>query len=52
MDLNFRSDNETPAAPAIMEAIEAANHGTAHAYAEDHWSMQRDEAFSVRSLPG
>jgi threonine aldolase len=48
MDLNFRSDNETPAAPAIMEAIEAANHGTAHAYAEDDWSMQLDEAFSER----
>ena len=48
MDLNFRSDNETPAAPAIMEAIVAANHGTAHAYAEDDWSMRLDAAFSER----
>ena len=46
MELNFRSDNETPAAPAIMEAIKASNHGTAHAYAEDDWSMKLDTAFS------
>ncbi|HKJ18317.1 MAG TPA: beta-eliminating lyase-related protein [Xanthomonadales bacterium] len=48
MELNFRSDNETPAAPAVMEAIEAANSGSAHAYAEDQWSMRLDEAFSER----
>ncbi len=48
MYLNFRSDNETPAAPAIMEAIEEANRGTAYAYAEDDWSMRLDEAFSER----
>ena len=48
MELNFRSDNETPAAPAIMEAINASNHGTAHAYAEDDWSMKLDEVFSER----
>jgi threonine aldolase len=48
MELNFRSDNETPAAPAIMEAIEKANRGTAHAYAEDDWSARLDAAFSER----
>ena len=48
MELNFRSDNETPAAPAIMEAIEKANRGTAHAYAEDEWSLKLDAAFSER----
>jgi threonine aldolase len=48
MELNFRSDNETPAAPAIMEAMTRANRGTAHAYAEDVWSGKLDEAFSER----
>ncbi|MDX1556487.1 MAG: beta-eliminating lyase-related protein [Xanthomonadales bacterium] len=48
MDLNFRSDNETPAAPAIMEAIAEANHGSAHAYGEDDWSARLDAAFSER----
>ena len=38
MELNFRSDNESPAAPAIMEALMEANHGSAWAYAEDQWS--------------
>ncbi len=46
MELNFRSDNESPAAPAIMEAIIEANRGRAWAYAEDHWSEQLDQAFS------
>jgi threonine aldolase len=48
MELNFRSDNETPAAPAIMEAMTRANRGTAHAYAEDVWFEKLDEAFSER----
>ncbi len=48
MELNFRSDNEAPAAPAIMDAVQAANRGTAHAYAEDQWSARLDEAFSDR----
>lgn len=47
MTLNFRSDNETPVAPAIMDAIVAANQGTAHAYAEDEWSAKLDAAFSA-----
>ena len=46
MELNFRSDNESPAAPAIMEALAEANHGTAWAYAEDQWSERLDAAFS------
>ena len=46
MELNFRSDNESPAAPAILSALCDANRGTAWAYAEDQWSSRLDEAFS------
>lgn len=46
MELNFRSDNESPAAPAILEAVQEANHGAAWAYADDQWSNRLDEAFS------
>ena len=46
MTTNFRSDNETPVATAILEAIIEANHGTAWAYAEDDWSERLDQAFS------
>lgn len=46
MELNFRSDNESPAAPAIFAALEAANQGTAWAYAEDQWSTLLDRSFS------
>jgi threonine aldolase len=46
MEFNFRSDNESPAAPAIMEAFVQANQGTAWAYAEDSWSERLDQAFS------
>jgi threonine aldolase len=46
MELNFRSDNESPAAPAIMAALSEANRGTAWAYAEDSLSERLDEAFS------
>jgi threonine aldolase len=46
MTANFRSDNETPVAPAIMDAILKANQGTAWAYAEDDWSEKLDRAFS------
>jgi len=46
MELNFRSDNESPAAPAIMAALLDANHGTAWAYAEDTLSERLDETFS------
>ncbi len=46
MELNFRSDNETPAAPEIQAALVAANQGTAWSYAEDKWSNRLDRAFS------
>ncbi len=46
MELNFRSDNESPAAPAILNALLEANQGTAWAYADDPWSKQLDTAFS------
>ena len=46
MIINFSSDNETPVAHAMMEAIIAANQGTATAYAEDDWSMRLNQAFS------
>jgi len=46
MEMNFRSDNESPAAPAILAAVQEANQGTAWAYAEDRWSEQLDAAFS------
>ncbi len=46
MTTNFRSDNETPVADAIMDAIVEANHGTAFAYADDDWSTRLDQAFS------
>jgi len=46
MTANFRSDNETPIAPAIMQAIVDANQGTAWAYAEDDWSNRLNRAFS------
>ena len=43
---NFRSDNETPVAAPVMEALLSANAGTAYAYADDQWSGSLDEAFS------
>jgi threonine aldolase len=45
-ELNFRSDNESPAATPVMEAVLEANRGSAWAYAEDHWSARLDAAFS------
>jgi threonine aldolase len=46
MTANFRSDNETPVANSMMQAIVEANQSTAHAYAEDDWSAKLDQAFS------
>ena len=46
MELNFRSDNESPAAPEILDAMVEANRGTAWSYAEDQWSAQLNAAFS------
>lgn len=44
--LNFKSDNEAPAHPTVLEALVKANEGFATAYAEDSWSKMLDEAFS------
>jgi threonine aldolase len=46
MELNFRSDNESPAAPAIMNALLESNLGAAWAYGDDSWSQRLDDAFS------
>jgi threonine aldolase len=46
MEMNFRSDNESPAAHAIMAAVREANQGTAWAYAEDRWSERLDRVYS------
>ena len=46
--MNFKSDNEAPAHPLVLEAIAGANHGTATAYADDAWSAKLDRAFSER----
>lgn len=46
MELNFRSDNESPAAAEILEAVVEANLGTAWSYAEDQWSERLNAAFS------
>lgn len=44
--MNFKSDNEAPAHPLILEALAEANQGMATAYADDAWSRRLDEAFS------
>lgn len=44
--MNFKSDNEAPAHPLVLEAIAEANHEMATAYAEDAWSARLDGAFS------
>ncbi|MGD8346563.1 MAG: beta-eliminating lyase-related protein [Lysobacterales bacterium] len=46
MKINFRSDNESPAAEAVLEAVNQANRGPAWAYADDEWSTRLDQAFS------
>ena len=44
--MNFRSDNEGPVADAILQAMVSANAGSAHGYAEDHYSAQLNAVFS------
>lgn len=44
--MNFKSDNEAPAHPAMIEAIGRANEGFATAYAADRYSRALDERFS------
>ncbi len=43
MAANFRSDNEHPAAPEILEALAAANTGCAHSYGDDAWTARLKE---------
>jgi threonine aldolase len=43
--IDFRSDNVATAAPEIVEAMLAANNGTAAPYGEDEWSRRLDERF-------
>ncbi len=45
-ELNFKSDNEAPAHPAILEALANANVGSATAYANDSLSLALNDAFS------
>jgi len=44
--MNFRSDNESPVAPEILQAICAANQGAANAYGADPQSAQLESVFS------
>ena len=44
--MNFKSDNEAPAHPAILEAVVEANRDFATAYAADRYSRQLDARFS------
>jgi threonine aldolase len=44
--MNFKSDNEAPVHPAIMEALVRANKGYATAYSEDRYSRALDTRFS------
>ena len=43
MAANFRSDNEHPAAPEILEALAAANTGCVHSYGDDAWTARLKE---------
>ncbi len=45
--MNFKSDNEAPAHPRILEALIEANRDFATAYADDRWSRRLDETFSA-----
>lgn len=44
--MNFTSDNEAPAHPAMIEAITRANEGFATAYSNDTYSKELDRRFS------
>ena len=46
MTCYFKSDNTAPAAPEILAAIGAANHGFARSYGDDDWSARLDARFS------
>ena len=44
--MNFRSDNEAPVAPEIMEALARANSGTDHSYGADAATARLQGQFS------
>lgn len=46
MTANFRSDNEYPVAPQIMQALAVANDGAAHAYGSDAWTERLRRRFA------
>jgi len=41
--VNFASDNTAPVAPAILDAIERANHGYARGYGNDEWTQNVEQ---------
>jgi threonine aldolase len=45
--IDFRSDNTGRAAPEILDALVAANHGTALGYGADDWTAALQQRFSV-----
>jgi threonine aldolase len=55
--LRFFSDNTASAAPEIMAALQAVNHGRVAAYGDDEWTQRLDRVFSdyfgtaVRAFP-
>jgi threonine aldolase len=42
----FKSDNTAPAAPEILAAIAAANHGYARGYGDDPWTARLEQRFT------
>jgi threonine aldolase len=46
MSINFRSDNEAPVAPEILDAIAAVNKGFVHSYGEDQLTADLEQKFS------
>jgi threonine aldolase len=44
--MNFASDNTAPVAPAILDAIVAANAGYARGYGDDEWTAGVERRFS------
>ena len=46
MPFNFRSDNESPAAPAILNALVEANTGSVHSYGDDPYTARLGDAMA------
>jgi threonine aldolase len=45
--VNFRSDNESPAAPEILEALVRANRDSAHSYGADRYTAELQTRFQA-----